>query len=123
MVEKPFAGDLAGADAMIEAVVGRGRELAINWPLAWYPSHRTLKRLIADGVLGDVVELHFYDGNRGPLFHEHGKKRARRRRRRSCSRSSWWYRRDAGGGAMLDYLGYGVTLADLVPRRADRRST
>ena len=110
MVEKPFAGDITGADAMIEAVVGRGRELAINWPLAWYPSHRTLKRLIADGVLGDVCELHFYDGNRGPLFHEHGKKELDGADPELLA-SSWWYRRDAGGGAMLDYLGYGVTLA------------
>ena len=110
MVEKPFAGDIAGADAMIEAVVGRGRELAINWPLAWYPSHRTLKRLIADGVLGDITELHFYDGNRGPLFHEHGKKELDGADPELLA-SSWWYRRDAGGGAMLDYLGYGVTLA------------
>jgi predicted dehydrogenase len=110
MVEKPFAADLAGADAMIEAVVGRGRELAVNWPLAWYPSHRTLRRLIADGVLGDIVEVHFYDGNRGPLFHEHGK-RAVDGTDRGLLTDSWFYRRDAGGGAMLDYLGYGVTLA------------
>ena len=122
MVEKPFAGDLAGADAMIEAVVGRGRELAVNWPLAWYPSHRTLRRLIADGVLGEIVELHFYDGNRGPLFHEHGKRALdgtdrgaarrqlvlppRRRRRRDARLPR--LRRDA---------------RHLVPRRPHRRST
>src|SRR5262245_8663865 len=105
MTEKPFAADLAGADAMIEAVVGRGRELTVNWPLAFYPSHRTLRRLIADGVLGEIVEVHFYDGNRGPQFHEHGK------RELDGSDDSWFYRRAAGGGAMLDYLGYGVTLA------------
>jgi predicted dehydrogenase len=110
MVEKPFAHDLAGADAMIDAVVGRGRELTVNWPLAWYPSHRTLRRLIAEGVLGQIVELHYYDGNRGPLLHEHGK-RALDAAARDASGDSWFYRRDQGGGAMLDYLGYGVTLA------------
>jgi predicted dehydrogenase len=110
MVEKPFAGDLAGADAMIDAVVGRGRELTVNWPLAWYPSHRTLRRLIAEGTLGQVLEVHYYDGNRGPLFHEHGK-RALDGADAERLAESWFYRRDEGGGAMLDYLGYGVTLA------------
>jgi glucose-fructose oxidoreductase len=110
MVEKPFAGDLAGADAMIDAVVGRGRELTVNWPLTWYPSHRTLRRLIAEGTLGQVLEVHFYDGNRGPLFHEHGKRTLDGTDAKRLA-ESWFYRRDEGGGAMLDYLGYGVTLA------------
>lgn len=41
LAEKPFAASVADADTMIEAVEGRGRRLAINWPLAWYPApHR-----------------------------------------------------------------------------------
>lgn len=111
MVEKPFANDLAGSDAMIAAVVGRGRELTVNWPLAWYPEHRTLRRLVVEGALGELVELHYYDGNRGPLHHEHGKREVDATRAREHMGDSWWYRRDQGGGAMLDYLGYGVTLA------------
>jgi predicted dehydrogenase len=111
MVEKPFAHDMAGAEAMIDAVVGRGFSLTVNWPLAWYPVHRTLRRLIAEGVLGDIVELHYYDGNRGPLHHEHGKRQVDAAAARAGIGDSWFYRRDAGGGAMLDYLGYGVTLA------------
>jgi predicted dehydrogenase len=107
MVEKPFAHDLAGADAMIDAVAARGRQLTVNWPLAWYPVHRTLRRLIAEGTLGELLELHYYDGNRGPLHHEHGKREIEA----ADLDDSWWYRRDQGGGAMLDYLGYGVTLA------------
>src|SRR5690554_3076036 len=34
LVEKPFADTLVNADRMIAAVEGRGRKLAINWPLA-----------------------------------------------------------------------------------------
>ena len=41
LVEKPFAATLSEADAMIAAMAGSGNQLAINWPLAWYPSHRT----------------------------------------------------------------------------------
>ena len=34
-----------------------------------YPPHRTARRLIDEGKISDVVEVHFYDGNRGPLWH------------------------------------------------------
>src|SRR5258707_11157072 len=29
----------------------------------------TAKRLCDEGVIGEVREVHFYDGNRGPLWH------------------------------------------------------
>ena len=44
-VEKPFAATLAEADRMIAAADKSGRQLVINWPLRWYPSHVTAKRL------------------------------------------------------------------------------
>src|SRR5690554_3957831 len=67
LVEKPFAASLAEADRMIAAT--RDRMLVINWPLAWYPPHITTKRLIDEGAIGEVIEVHYYDGNRGPLYH------------------------------------------------------
>ena len=69
LLEKPFAASLADADLMISAMRGSGRLFAINWPLAWYPPHVTAKRLVDEGAIGEVIEVHFYDGNRGPLFH------------------------------------------------------
>ena len=45
LVEKPFAGSLAEADRMIAAMDKTGKQLAINWPLRWYPAHGTAKRL------------------------------------------------------------------------------
>lgn len=106
LVEKPFAANLADADRMIAAMADTGKHLMINWPLRWYPPHITAKRAIDENVIGDVLEVHYYDGNRGPLRHgadkvetEPGEKAA-----------SWWYRRDQGGGSLLDYLGYGATL-------------
>ncbi len=110
IVEKPFAASLAEADSMIEAMRASGKILAINWPLAWVPAHRTAKRLLDEGAIGSVLEVHYYDGNRGPLWHAADKiERTAADVAREKS-SSWFYRADAGGGALQDYLGYGTTL-------------
>ncbi|MEC7724110.1 MAG: Gfo/Idh/MocA family oxidoreductase, partial [Planctomycetota bacterium] len=55
VMEKPFAASLAEADRMAAAVAKTGKRLMINWPLAWMPSHRTAKRLVDDGAIGDVL--------------------------------------------------------------------
>jgi glucose-fructose oxidoreductase len=108
LVEKPFAATLAQADAMIAAVAATKKQLIINWPLRWYPSHITAKRLIDDGEIGRVIEVHFYDGNRGPLWHGADKIETAPTARRKAA--SWFYQKTAGGGSLLDYLGYGTTL-------------
>lgn len=108
LVEKPFASSLADADRMARAVAATGKTLMINWPLAWYPPHVTSKRLIDAGAIGTVLEVHYYDGNRGPLWHTADKIETAPTPEHKAS--SWFYRRAQGGGSMLDYLGYGVTL-------------
>jgi len=110
LLEKPMAASLADADRMIDAMAVTGKTLVINWPLAWYPPHVTTKRLIDAGEIGEVREVHYYDGNCGPLRHiadkiEIGAEEAARQKS-----ESWWYQRGSGGGSLLDYLGYGVTL-------------
>lgn len=110
LVEKPFAASLAEADAMIAAVAATGKQMVINWPLAWYPPHVTSKRLIDEGVIGDVIEVHYYDGNRGPLRHLADKVEVTPAEAAQRKRESWFYQREKGGGSLLDYLGYGVTL-------------
>lgn len=110
LVEKPFAASVSDARRMIEALRGSGRHLAINWPLAWYRSHNTAKRLVDEGAVGDLIEVHFYDGNRGPLFHLAGKVEVTPEEVERQKPGSWWYKKAAGGGSLLDYLGYGVTL-------------
>lgn len=109
LLEKPFAANLADADAMIAAMQGRDRLFAINWPLRWYPPHVTAKRLLDEGLIGALQEVHYYDGNRGPLFHRDGKIETDEAYR-SRKQESWWYQQASGGGSLLDYLGYGVTL-------------
>jgi hypothetical protein len=64
IVEKPMASSLADADAMVAAADEAGVVLTLNWPLAWVPAHRTAKRLVTEGAIGRVEQVHFYDGNR-----------------------------------------------------------
>jgi predicted dehydrogenase len=106
LVEKPFAASLADADRMVAALQA-GQRLAINWPLRWVSSHMTARRLIEEGLIGEVREVHYYDGNRGPLYHRADKVEVTDPGEKTAS---WWYHRARGGGSLLDYLGYGVTL-------------
>jgi glucose-fructose oxidoreductase len=108
LVEKPFAASLAQADAMAAAVAAAGRQLVINWPTRWFPPYVTAKRLVDEGRIGRVTEVHHYGGNRGPLRHGAGKKEVVPTP--AQKRKSWFYRKAAGGGSLLDYLGYGTTL-------------
>lgn len=109
-VEKPFAASVADARRMLAAMAPTGKLMAINWPLAWVPSHVTAKRLIDEGMIGDLTEMHFYDGNRGPLYHLADKIEVSPEEVEAQKPGSWWYKRASGGGSLLDYLGYGATL-------------
>jgi predicted dehydrogenase len=105
-VEKPFAATLSEADRMIAAAKRHKVRLAINWPLRWYPSHVTAHRLLTEGLIGDLQEVHYYDGNRGPLRHTADKIETKP----GPKAKSWFYQKAKGGGSLLDYLGYGTTL-------------
>jgi len=50
VLEKPVVTSVADADRMIRATEEAGVNLAINWPLAWYPPHRPTRRLIDEGA-------------------------------------------------------------------------
>jgi glucose-fructose oxidoreductase len=110
LVEKPMASSLADADRMLSAMAATGKTMVINWPLAWYPPHVTTKRLIDEGAIGDVREVHYYDGNRGPMHHLADKVEVSAEEAARKKSESWWYKKEAGGGSLLDYLGYGATL-------------
>ncbi|HMO27221.1 MAG TPA: Gfo/Idh/MocA family oxidoreductase [Tepidisphaeraceae bacterium] len=110
LVEKPFAASLQDADRMIAALQRTGKQLIINWPLRWYPSHITAKRVIDDRTIGEVIQVHYYDGNRGPLRHVADKVVVPEDVANDQKARSWWYQKRTGGGSLLDYLGYGTTL-------------
>jgi predicted dehydrogenase len=108
LLEKPFAASLKEADRMISATRQHRVMLAINWPLRWYRTHCTAYRLLLEGRIGNLEEVHYYGGNRGPLWHTAD--RIETRPTPAMKRKSWFYRKSAGGGSLLDYLGYGATL-------------
>ncbi len=110
LMEKPFAASLAEADRMIAAQAKTGKLLAINWPLAWHPTHRTAKRLVAEGQIGPLTQIHYYNGNRGPLCHGADKIEYTPEQIERKKPGSWFYKKAHGGGSLLDYLGYGTTL-------------
>ncbi len=110
LVEKPFASSLAEADRMIAAVAKTGKMLAINWPLRWVPAHVTAKRLIDEGRIGQLIEVHHYGGNRGPLHHVADKVETTPEYVAREKSKSWFYQKSSGGGSLQDYLGYGTTL-------------
>jgi glucose-fructose oxidoreductase len=90
-VEKPMAVTLADADRMIDAV--DDELFVINWPSTWDPVLHTVKRLVDQRTIGDVVEVQYYGGNAG-----------------APPDGSWFYEQP-DGGSMLDYLGYGATVS------------
>ncbi len=108
LVEKPFAATLRDADRIIAAAKKARRLLGINWPLRWYPAHVTAHRLLREGRIGALQEVHYYDGNRGPLWHAADKIEVSPTP--AMKRKSWFYQKSRGGGSLLDYLGYGTTL-------------
>jgi len=110
MVEKPFAGSLKEADAMIGAMP-RNRTLMINWPLQWVGSHRKAYELVGKGVIGDVLNVWHFGGNRGPLWHGADKAEKTLDQVAREKPKSWFYKKSRGGGSLLDYLGYGTTLS------------
>lgn len=108
LVEKPFAASVKDADKMIAAAKKNRVMLAINWPLRWYPCYCTAYRLLTEGQIGDLLEVHHYGGNRGPLWH--GADKIETTPTAAMKRKSWFYKQSEGGGSLLDYLGYGTTL-------------
>ena len=83
LVEKPIACTLGEADRMIEAAAHAGRVLMVAENFRFMPALRTVRRLIDDGTIGALRELHLV---------------ARGFRRRSGWRSA----AAAGGGALID---------------------
>jgi predicted dehydrogenase len=109
LMEKPFAASVAEADRMTAAAAAAGVKLAINWPMRWYPTHALAYELATrQGLIGEIIEVHYCAGNRGPLYHGADKIVLEPTPERKAA--SWFYKKAEGGGALLDYMGYGTTL-------------
>ena len=115
LLEKAFAASLADVDRIIEAMNASAGQLMINWPLGWVASHRTTKRLIDEGTIGEIYEVHYYDGNAGPNYPgPHPRNPAETDDEEihlgEGTSNGWFYDPDLGGGSLVDYLGYGTTI-------------
>ncbi|MFK5923230.1 MAG: Gfo/Idh/MocA family oxidoreductase [Verrucomicrobiota bacterium] len=108
LMEKPFAASLEDADRMIEVMAASGKKLAINWPLRWAPVQVEAHQLIEEGLIGEVLEVHSYGGNSGPL--RHGADKNTHDPSAEEKAASWFYQKAEGGGSLMDYMGYGTTL-------------
>lgn len=102
VVEKPFAMSAGAALGMARAVRRSGHQLAVNWPLSYDPATRTLVRLVREGAIGEIRELHWYGGNAGP-FHWLDPADPR-------PDDAWMYDAARGGGAFEDYIGYATNV-------------
>ncbi len=105
ILDKPFAVSVEQARRMVE-LLGSERTFVVNWPLGFYPEHRLAKETIDRGVIGNVREVHYFGGNRGPIYVREGDERDATPEEKA---QSWWYGIESGG-SLMDYLGYGVTL-------------
>lgn len=56
-VEKPFSRTLAEADAMIAACENSGTKLAVAHRMRTHPVLPVVKKLISDGLIGEVLEM------------------------------------------------------------------
>ena len=124
VTEKPMAGRLDDALRMKAAAEKAGVALAVNWPITWSPAVRRLKQLLDAGVIGDVWELKWRNGESlGPLAHGsvHPGATVVSGEISDAERGrEWWHQVEAGGGAMLDYCCYGACLTSwLLPDPPD----
>lgn len=123
VTEKPMAARLDEALRMKSAAEKAGVALAVNWPITWHPAMRRLKQLLDAGVIGDVWELKWRNGDSlGPLAHgstHPGATVVSGLVSPAEKGSEWWHQAEAGGGALLDYCCYGACLAAwLLPEAA-----
>ncbi len=104
ILEKPMAMCYADAAKLYAAHQKSKGELIVNWPVAWFSAFRKAKQLSDSGAIGRIVRFQYRTpATLGPYStadmapEELGK--------------LWWYRRELGGGSIIDYSGYGATLA------------
>lgn len=114
VVEKPMASSLAHGLRMMRAAEAAGTKLVVNWPTTWDTAIRAAQAVIESGEIGQVIEVKFRGGHRGPLgwgVSHPGVTEGAGPMTGPEKGSTWWHQADTGGGAMLDYCCYGSMLA------------
>jgi predicted dehydrogenase len=115
MKEKPMAATLGLAEEMATTAARHGIRLMVNWPTMWSPAIHCAKRLVDEGQIGRVWQVHNRAGHGGPprTFAEGG----------PVSRVGWGWlieRETNGGGASIDFCSYGAVLSRWVMGQPSR---
>ncbi len=117
MKEKPMAATLAIAEQMATTAARHGTRLMINWPTNWSPAIHHLKKLVDEGAIGTVWQIHHRAGHGGPpQGYQTG---------RAIGRIGWdWLidRERNGGGAAVDFCSYGAALSRWIMGQPSRVS-
>jgi predicted dehydrogenase len=106
MKEKPMAATLALAERMATTAARHGVRLMVNWPTNWSPAIHHARRLVEEGRIGALWQVHHRAGHGGPP--------ADYAQRGPAARVGWeWLidRRRNGGGAFIDFCSYGAVLS------------
>jgi predicted dehydrogenase len=106
MKEKPMAASLALAERMAATAARRNVRLMINWPNNWSPALHHAKRLVDEGRIGNVWQVHHRAGHGGPPrdYETRG----------PVARVGWGWlieRETNGGGASIDFCSYGAVMS------------
>jgi predicted dehydrogenase len=106
MKEKPMAADLELAERMATNAARASVRLMINWPTNWQPAIHHAKKLVEEGAIGQVWQVHNRSGHGGPPL-DHAA-------RGPVARVGWGWlidRERNGGGAFVDFCSYGAVLS------------
>ncbi|MBT7058940.1 MAG: Gfo/Idh/MocA family oxidoreductase [Lentisphaerae bacterium] len=113
-VEKPMAMSLEDGLRMVRACEAGGTSMLINWPIAWSPAAREMKRLIDAEIIGKVLQVKYRAGHTGPLgpgAAHAGAAKSEDALTGPERASSWWHQKETGGGALIDFCCYGAMLS------------
>ncbi|MBQ8508629.1 MAG: Gfo/Idh/MocA family oxidoreductase [Clostridia bacterium] len=118
VLEKPMTIDYADAIRVRDAAEKSGCILAVNWPIAWFPTFNKAKELCDAGRIGEIMRVIYRspatwgpfsyskDGSLPPIDE---------------MAETWWYQPERGGGSILDYACYGAALSTwFFGRQAER---
>jgi predicted dehydrogenase len=118
VAEKPMAMNYSDAVRMAECAEKNGTMLAVNWPIAWFPSFTKAKEMIDEGRIGRLMRVVYRSpATWGPYSYRPDGKNPPD----DFLSRTWWYRPEMGGGSLLDYACYGAALSTwYFGRRAER---
>jgi predicted dehydrogenase len=106
MKEKPMAATLWLAEQMATTAARAGVRLMVNWPTNWSPALHQAKKLVDEGRIGRLWQVHHRAGHGGPpADYQAGDPQ---------SQVGWGWlieREKNGGGAFVDFCSYGAVIS------------